>query len=73
MADLVLGWIAGWLEYMEDAVGVKLLEPQRFPRLMAWIKNFRDVPEIRENLPHGDQFLAYFKGLRERFIAQATM
>ncbi|KAM6564996.1 hypothetical protein CsatB_024994 [Cannabis sativa] len=73
MADLALGWISGWLEGMEEALGVKLLEPQSFPMLMAWIKNFRDVPQIRDNFPDRDQLLIYFKGLRERFIVQATM
>ncbi|EXB46055.1 Glutathione transferase GST 23 [Morus notabilis] len=73
MTDLTFGWIAGWLEYMEEAVGVKLLEPNRFPLLEAWIKNFRDVPVIKENLPDGDKLLVYFKGLREKFIAQATV
>lgn len=69
MTDLVLGWITGWLECMEEALGVKLLDPHGFPRLMLWIKNFKDVPVIRENLPHRDELLAYFKGLREKFIA----
>lgn len=73
MADLALGWIAGWLEYMEEAVGVKLLEPNTFPLLEAWIKNFRDVPEIKENVPDGKKLSVYFKGLREKFIAQATV
>ncbi|KAF4387018.1 hypothetical protein G4B88_024590 [Cannabis sativa] len=68
MADLALGWISGWLEGMEEALGVKLLEPQSFPMLMAWIKNFRDVPQIRDNFPDRDQLLIYFKGLRERVI-----
>ncbi|GMN50396.1 hypothetical protein TIFTF001_019548 [Ficus carica] len=73
MADLAFGWIAGWLEYMEEAVGVKLLEPNTFPLLQAWIKNFRDVPVIKENLPDGKKLSVYFKGLREKFIAQATV
>ncbi|XP_062079359.1 probable glutathione S-transferase [Humulus lupulus] len=74
MADLALGWIAGWLEKMEEALGgVKLLEAHSLPLLMAWIKNFRDVPEIRDNFPDGHQLLPYFKGLRERFIVQATV
>ena len=30
------------------------------------------VPEINENLPDAQKLLAYFKGIRERFVAQAT-
>ncbi|XP_015892135.3 glutathione transferase GST 23 [Ziziphus jujuba] len=72
MADLVFGWIAGWLEHMEEAGGVKLIEDNEFPRLQAWIKNFKDSPVIRDNLPDPEKLLAYFKSLRERFIALAT-
>lgn len=72
MTDLVLGWLSCWLKSMEEVVGVKLLEPNRFPHLEAWIKNFKQVPEIKEILPDAEKLLAYFKGLRERFVAQAS-
>ena len=72
MTDLVMGWIACWMECAEEAAGVKLLEPNRFPLLEAWIKNFRQVPEIKENLPDGDKLLAYFQGIRGRLVAQAS-
>lgn len=72
MTDLVFGWIAGWLQHMEEAGGVKLIEADEFPRLKAWIENFKDVPVIKENLPDPEKLLAYFKGLRARFIASST-
>lgn len=72
MTDLVLGWICGWLEPMEEAVGEKILEPNTFPFLEDWIQNFRDVPQIKDTLPNGQKFLAYFMGLRERFVLQAS-
>lgn len=72
MTDLIFGWVAGWLEHMEEAGGVKLIEGNEFPRLRAWIKNFKDVPVIKANLPDPEKLLACFKGLRERFIASST-
>ncbi|XP_021656376.2 probable glutathione S-transferase [Hevea brasiliensis] len=72
LVDIAFGWIAGWLEVMQKAVGVKLLEAESFPRLQAWIKNFREVPVIKENLPDYDGMLAYFRCRREMFIASAT-
>ena len=71
LADLALGWIAGWLGAMEESADLKLLESNMFPHLQAWIRNFKEVPEIRENTPHHDELLAYFKSLRERSIASA--
>ena len=72
MTDLVLGWISCWLKAMEEVVGVKLLEPNRFPLLEAWMINFKQVPQIKENLPDSEKLLTYFRGVRERFVAQAS-
>lgn len=71
MADLAFGWIAGWLQGMEEAAGVKLLEANMFPRLEEWIKNFREVTVIKDNLPGHEELLDYFKSLRERFALSA--
>lgn len=71
MTDIACGWFAGWLDVMEEVVGVKLLDPESFPRLHAWTKNFREVPVIKENFPDRDGLLAYFKCLREKFVANA--
>ncbi|KAJ0110501.1 hypothetical protein Patl1_01659 [Pistacia atlantica] len=72
LTDIAFGWFAGWLEAMEEVVGVKLLEPDCFPQLQAWIENFKQVPEIKENLPDHNELLPYFKRLRNMFIASAT-
>ncbi|EEF36990.1 glutathione transferase GST 23 [Ricinus communis] len=72
LADIAFGWIAGWLEVMQEAVGVKLMEADSFPRLQAWIKNFKEVSVIKEDLPDHDGMLAYFKRTREMCIASAA-
>ncbi|KAF5187125.1 Glutathione s-transferase u7 [Thalictrum thalictroides] len=69
LVDLAYGWLPHWLGLMEETKGMKLIEPQAFPRLHQWIKNFREVPEIKENLPEHDQALAYFKKQKERYLA----
>ncbi|KAG6658875.1 probable glutathione S-transferase [Carya illinoinensis] len=73
LTDLAFGWLAaGWLDVMEEAVGVKLMEANSFPRLHAWTKRFKEVPVIKENLPARDDMLPYFKRLRQIFIASST-
>ncbi|OWM80003.1 hypothetical protein CDL15_Pgr009981 [Punica granatum] len=76
ITDLTLGWISWWLKAMEEAVGVKLLmettdeaEEGPFPNLSRWMKNFREDPVIRDNLPDFDDLVLYFKRLRHNFIA----
>ncbi|XP_043695591.1 probable glutathione S-transferase [Telopea speciosissima] len=67
--DLVLGVLGHWLGVMEDIAGVKLIEPHTFPRLHAWIHNFKQLPLIRDNLPDPDQMFSFFKSLREKLLA----
>lgn len=57
LTDIAFGWIAGWLGAMEEAVGVKLLDPDSFPRLQAWVENFKEVPVIKESLPDHNEFV----------------
>ncbi|KAM1483759.1 hypothetical protein TB2_035027 [Malus domestica] len=72
MTDLSFGWIAFWFEAMEETAGVKVLDVDSFPRLHAWIKNFKEVPGIKGNYPDPSQLLAYFKRLREKFTKPAN-
>ncbi|KAJ4849770.1 hypothetical protein Tsubulata_012039 [Turnera subulata] len=72
LADITFGWLTWWLQAMEEAVGVKLLEPDSFPRLCAWTENFKEVSVIKENHPDYDEMAAYFKSLRHLYTQPAT-
>ncbi|XP_062166511.1 probable glutathione S-transferase [Alnus glutinosa] len=69
IVDIAFGQIAQWLGVIEEVVGVKLLEAHKFPRLHAWIKSFKEVPEIKLNLPDRDEMLVFFKSRREVLLA----
>lgn len=69
LVDLAFGWIACWLEVMEEAVGVKLLEPESLPRLHEWIENLKKVPLIKENTHDRDRMVSSFRQRREVFIS----
>jgi glutathione S-transferase len=68
MVDISYGWLAYWFSGMEEAVGAKVLNPNTFPRLHAWIQDFKEVPVIKENLPDYGNMLAYMKCMRAKFI-----
>ncbi|KAF6162155.1 hypothetical protein GIB67_008284 [Kingdonia uniflora] len=71
LADVGLGWIAYWLNVLEEIVGIKLLEESKFPRLFEWTNNFKEISIIKENLPDRDEMMAFLKsrydGLRVFF------
>ncbi|XP_022722597.1 probable glutathione S-transferase [Durio zibethinus] len=69
MVDLAFGQLAQWLQVIEDVTGLKLLEASKFPRLQTWIKNFKQVPTIKENLPDYDQMFDFFTVRREMLLA----
>ncbi|KAK7815665.1 glutathione transferase gst 23 [Quercus suber] len=57
IVDIAFVEFAYWLEFIEEIVGVKLLDANAFPHLHAWKKNLKEVPVIKENLPdHGEIF-----------------
>ncbi|KAK9991611.1 hypothetical protein SO802_026596 [Lithocarpus litseifolius] len=67
--DIAFVEFAYWLGFIEEIVGVKLLDALAFPRLHAWKKNLKEVPVIKENLPDHGEMLVYFKWRREMLMA----
>ncbi|CAK7327365.1 unnamed protein product [Dovyalis caffra] len=51
LVDIAFGAIAHWFVAIDSERGLKLLEAHNFPRLHSWIKNFKEDPIIKENLP----------------------
>ncbi|KAE8076180.1 hypothetical protein FH972_014844 [Carpinus fangiana] len=72
IVDIAFGQIAQWLGVIEEVVGVKMLEAHKFPRLHAWIKNFKEAPVIKENLPDSDEMLVSFKRRREKSLPPSS-
>ncbi|GLT81494.1 hypothetical protein SLA2020_528760 [Shorea laevis] len=69
MVDLTLGLLAHWMGAIEEATGVKIKEAGKFPRLEAWMKNFKEDPVIKENLPEFKDMVAVMKRRRETLLA----
>ncbi|KAK4268696.1 hypothetical protein QN277_025312 [Acacia crassicarpa] len=61
MVDIAAAFIAFWLPLMEEAVGLKLLTHDKFPKLHKWSQEFCSHPVVRENLPPPSRLLGFFK------------
>ncbi|KAF9663459.1 hypothetical protein SADUNF_Sadunf17G0052300 [Salix dunnii] len=59
LVDISYGALGYWFAALEEAKGVKVLEPRTLPRLHAWAKNFVELPVIKENIPAYDNMVAY--------------
>jgi glutathione S-transferase len=66
LVDISHGALGYWFAALEEAKGVKVLEPATLPRLHAWAKNFVELPVVKENIPAYDKMLAYVTGSMKR-------
>ncbi|CAL5331009.1 unnamed protein product [Camellia sinensis] len=70
--DIAFGWTANLLSVFEEVTGIKLLDEEKFPLLSAWMRNFSDVPVIKENWPPSDKLVIKFQATREKYLAAAA-
>lgn len=72
IVDLAMGWMAASFGVIEEIVDAKILDAESFPRLHAWIHNFRAHPVIKNNLPDHDRLFVSYSKKREMFLASTT-
>ncbi|KAL1111208.1 hypothetical protein V6Z11_D02G043300, partial [Gossypium hirsutum] len=72
MVDIAFCMVAHWLGVIEDAAGLKVFEPYKFPRVSSWIQNFKSVPVIKDNLPDTDKIVAYLKRRKEMLLTSKS-
>ncbi|KAK6255060.1 hypothetical protein SCA6_016365 [Theobroma cacao] len=70
LVDISYGVLAYWFKIMQEIIGVKVLEPNTFPRLYEWAQNFMEVAVIKETIPDRDKLLAHMRGVREKRVAE---
>ncbi|KAJ4721428.1 putative Glutathione s-transferase [Melia azedarach] len=71
LLDLALGWVANLVPVLEEVIGVKVIDKQKFPLLSAWMQEFTEIPIIKESLPPYDKLLTKFRVMLEPYVAAA--
>ncbi|KAF9664472.1 hypothetical protein SADUNF_Sadunf16G0022300 [Salix dunnii] len=72
LADIALGWLAYYLDIVEEIVGLKLIDQEKFPSLAAWKQEFANAPIIRENWPDRDKLVTKYAVMREANLGKGT-
>ncbi|KAB5519156.1 hypothetical protein DKX38_023475 [Salix brachista] len=72
LADIALGWLAHYLDIVEEIVGLKLIDQEKFPSLAAWKQEFANAPIIRENWPDRDKLATKYVAMREANLGKGT-
>ncbi|XP_073286510.1 glutathione transferase GST 23-like [Primulina huaijiensis] len=66
LVDFSFGWLAHWLEAVQEVVGLRIMEQHSLPRLCEWAFSFRQQLVIKENLPDREKLVACFKQIKGR-------
>ncbi|CDP15482.1 unnamed protein product [Coffea canephora] len=68
--DIVIGWSAYWLQFLEEVGCFKAMDSTKYPCLHLWMKNFIEFPLIKKNLPTPDELLSTFRPYRNMILAR---
>ncbi|KAD0929800.1 hypothetical protein E3N88_43540 [Mikania micrantha] len=71
--DLVFGWIAVYLDIVEETSGIKILDKERFPLISAWKENISCIPVIQETWPDREKLIDKYRHMRQYFISTAAV
>ncbi|KAJ9680199.1 hypothetical protein PVL29_019487 [Vitis rotundifolia] len=61
--DLALGWLGNSISILEEIVGLKIVDEEKFPLLSAWMQDFADASIIKDNWPPRDKMIVKFQAL----------
>ncbi|KAK8713109.1 hypothetical protein V6N13_148335 [Hibiscus sabdariffa] len=56
LADLVFGWLGNLMGILEEVSGLKIVD-ERYPLLLAWMKEFSEHPVIKDTWPAHDKMI----------------
>ena len=63
--DIVLCSLFGHHKAQEEALGLKIIDPERHPLVYSWVTALNEVPAVKESLPPHDKMVALIQFLRQ--------
>jgi len=72
LADLALGCLAYYLNILEEVAGLKLVDQESFPSLVAWMQEFANAPVVHGSWPDRDKLTEKFVAMREASLGKET-
>ncbi|KAL2626636.1 hypothetical protein AAZV13_07G123300 [Glycine max] len=65
LVDISGIFVAFWIPIVQEVLGLKLLNSEKFPKLNKWCEEFTNHPDVKEVLPPRDTLFAFFKTIFE--------
>ncbi|KAJ8762703.1 hypothetical protein K2173_012195 [Erythroxylum novogranatense] len=70
--DMVLGSITLWLGPVEEVSGVKIHDPESYPLIDKWMKDFTELPYTKHNSREREMLVHYLDNIRQVALAAAA-
>ncbi|XP_031489362.1 glutathione S-transferase U17-like [Nymphaea colorata] len=67
--DIALGSLLAWMKVVDGAMGMKLLDETKFPKLAAWSEAFCEAESVKEVMPEPERLAEFAMVIRERVRA----
>ncbi|XP_076955316.1 putative glutathione S-transferase [Bidens hawaiensis] len=61
LVDLSANFLAYWTGAVEEALGVKVLTKDKFPKIMKWCDNYSNLQVVKDDLPPKECLFPYCK------------
>ncbi|XP_076908074.1 putative glutathione S-transferase [Bidens hawaiensis] len=61
LVDIAATFIAYWVGAAEEALGIKLVTKDKFPKLIEWGGNYINCQAVKDGLPPREILVAFFK------------
>ncbi|KAF8378442.1 hypothetical protein HHK36_029782 [Tetracentron sinense] len=69
--DIVMSSILSPHRAIEEAIGVKIIDPERNPVIFSWVTTLSDLPVVKETLPPHDMLVALVQFIRQKNLLQS--
>ena len=66
--DIVLCSLFGSHKVGEEALAMKIIDPERHPLIHSWVTAMNELPVVKETLPPHDKMVAFLQSLRGNFL-----
>ncbi|KAK8589990.1 hypothetical protein V6N13_088782 [Hibiscus sabdariffa] len=62
--DIAFGWIAIWLDAIDEVSGVQFFDPHQYPLLLNWKNKFREIDAVKDSLFPMEKLVCFFRKYR---------
>nr|ACC86120.1 glutathione S-transferase [Knorringia sibirica] len=66
LLDILMCTYSGVIESLEEALEVKIMDPNKYPLTITWMKAFDSLEIVRETTPSHEKLVSFFKAFGKK-------